>query len=176
MNPARIMIIRHAEHHSEPGVDIDGQGDEHSLTVRGWQRAGALVRLFGPDADSALRPDVIYASAVGPGSETRRPQQTVEPLVDLMRERHASRYDRRFLKADVEALVGDVLQGSGTVLIAWEHSRIPAIVAALPQAPPVPSEWPKHCYDLIWVFDRSGEGWTFRQKPQFLLSGDRPVS
>lgn len=170
------MIIRHAEKHDEPGVTVEGRSDEHSLTVRGWQRAGALVRLFGPDADEALRPDVVYASAIGPGSETRRPQQTIGPLVDLMRERGAFGYDDRFLKPDSEALIADVLKKAGTVLIAWEHSCIPDIVAALPHAPAVPSEWPKDRYDLVWVLDRSGEGWNFRQIPQLLLSGDQPAS
>ncbi|RYC29793.1 phosphoglycerate mutase family protein [Lichenibacterium minor] len=176
MGPSRIMIIRHAEKHAEPGVTVEGRSDEHSLTVRGWQRAGALVRLFGPDADVALRPDVVYASAIGPESETRRPQQTVGPLVDLMREHNDSMYDDRFLKPNVEALVADVLERTGTVLIAWEHSRIPAIVAALPHAPAVPSEWPKDRYDLVWVLDRSGQGWDFRQIPQLLLSGDQHAS
>ena len=141
--PSRIMIMRHAEKHAEPSVTVEGRSDEHSLTVRGWQRAGALVRLFGPDADVALRPDVVYASAIGPGSETQRPQQTVGPLVDLTRERGAFRYEDRFLKPDSEALIADVLKKTGTVLIAWEHSCIPDIVAALPHPPAVPSEWPK---------------------------------
>lgn len=144
--------------------------------MRGWQRAGALVRLFGPDADVALRPDFVYASAIGPGSETRRPQQTVEPLVDLMRERGAFRYEARFLKHDTDALIADVLKKAGTVLIAWEHSCIPDIVAALPHAPAVPSEWPKDRYDLVWVLDRSGGGWVFQQMPQLVLSGDRLAS
>ena len=53
MSPAtKIMIIRHAEKPTTTppvsGVDINGQQNEDSLIVRGWQRAGALVALFAP--------------------------------------------------------------------------------------------------------------------------------
>jgi hypothetical protein len=51
MTTDRIMFIRHAE---KPRVDVairleaDGTADPESLTVRGWQRAGALARFFCP--------------------------------------------------------------------------------------------------------------------------------
>ena len=48
--PSMIMIVRHAEKPTEAngqrGVRPDGGHDEHSLNVRGWVRAGALVGLF----------------------------------------------------------------------------------------------------------------------------------
>lgn len=43
MSPTRIMIIRHAEEHEVDGITEEGQADPQSLTVRGWQRASALV-------------------------------------------------------------------------------------------------------------------------------------
>ena len=46
MSPTRIMIIRHAEQHEVAGITREGQVDPQSLTVRGWQRAGALVPFF----------------------------------------------------------------------------------------------------------------------------------
>ena len=41
----RILLIRHAEKPDgqDGGVNVDGACDEKSLTVRGWQRAGALI-------------------------------------------------------------------------------------------------------------------------------------
>lgn len=49
----RIMIIRHAEKpyvdnkEKNDGVRMNGVKSEESLTVRGWQRAGAISLLFG---------------------------------------------------------------------------------------------------------------------------------
>ena len=48
--PAVILLIRHAEKpdgSGKPyGITIDGERSNGSLTVRGWNRAGALVELF----------------------------------------------------------------------------------------------------------------------------------
>ncbi|MBL6617311.1 MAG: hypothetical protein ISP45_25085, partial [Reyranella sp.] len=59
-----ILVIRHAEKPDGValGVDENGVIDEQSLIVRGWQRAGALVGLFGKGAPLPA-PDRIYASA-----------------------------------------------------------------------------------------------------------------
>lgn len=63
----------------------------------------------------------------------------------------------------------------GIVLIDWNHSRIPDCVAALPTPPQVPKDWPGDRYDLVWVLDHTGEGWTFSEIPQRLLAGDGDV-
>ena len=55
MPAQKIMIIRHAEkpeHHGPRGVDENGDEDKKSLTVRGWQRAGALVQFFAPSGNA----------------------------------------------------------------------------------------------------------------------------
>ena len=48
----KIMVIRHAEKPSDDGaiegVTAAGEKCKHELIVRGWQRAGALARLFAP--------------------------------------------------------------------------------------------------------------------------------
>ena len=52
MPATKIMIIRHAERPPDDGlihgVNMSGTKDPEELTVRGWQRAGALVRFFAP--------------------------------------------------------------------------------------------------------------------------------
>ncbi len=165
---SRILIIRHGEEHAEAGVDERNKPDEHSLTIRGWQRAGALVRFFHPrDGRSDLTPDTIHASKIASGSETKRPQQTVAPLAASLdvavRAEHA--------KGDEGTLMADVLREEGTVLVAWEHSRIPDLVDALPDPPAgVPGEWPKAHYDLVWAFTREGKGWRFDVIEQDVLS------
>ena len=50
------------------GVALDGTSDPESLTVRGWQRAGALVGFFTTQPNR--RPSVVFAAGAGPGSKT----------------------------------------------------------------------------------------------------------
>lgn len=172
--PSRILFIRHAELHETPGFDEHGVPNRESLTVRGWQRAGALARrICPPDGPTDLVPDTVFASGIGSDSESLRPQQTVAPLLDLLRERRGVATCFAFLKRDTEGLMADVMARSGTVLIAWEHSQIAACIDALPTPPRHPGRWPDDRYDLIWRLDRAGDGWTFAEAPQLVLAGDR---
>jgi hypothetical protein len=88
MAPHRILIIRHAEKPHEPpcenddGVKKSGEIDKESLTVRGWQRAGALVHFFTSEAD--LSPDAIFAAGIGEIRPSRRPKQTLMPLAEWL--------------------------------------------------------------------------------------------
>ena len=172
MSPTRIMIIRHAEEHEVDGITSEGRADAQSLTVRGWQRAGALVPFFCSGKAGLPMPDTIFASGIAPGSESRRPQQTVAPLHAVLREKGSVSYSEAFAKPDTNALMAEVMTRSGIVLIAWNHSRIPECVAALPNPPQVPEEWARDRYDLVWVLDPTNGGWTFNQIPQRLLAGD----
>ena len=172
MSPSRIMIIRHAEEHEVNGITNEGQADPQSLTVRGWQRAGALVPFFCSEGGGLPTPNAIFASGVAPNSESRRPQQTVAPLHAVLREKGRVSYSEAFAKPDTNALMAEVMTRSGIVLIAWNHSRIPDCVAALPNPPQVPEDWPGDRYDLVWVLDPTNGGWTFNQIPQRLLAGD----
>jgi hypothetical protein len=190
--PSRIMIIRHAEKpaqkgHAPFGVDAAGEHHHESLTVVGWQRAGALVALFAPARGeprdpNLARPDLIYAAAPShhggaDGSRSRRPVQTIEPLaarLGLIPEvRHA--------KGDEAALVKDVLPRGGNVLISWQHAVIPKIARLIagtaPPSVPIPASWLEDRYDLVWVLTATGEdgAWSFVQVPQLLLAGDRAV-
>jgi broad specificity phosphatase PhoE len=53
MPTRKIMVIRHAEKALPggviSGVNEAGGPDPNSLSVRGWQRAGALAKLLAPD-------------------------------------------------------------------------------------------------------------------------------
>ena len=68
-----MMVMRHAEKPNGrfSGVKETGDSNPHDLSVRGWQRAGALACLFapahGPLQDALLaRPAFIFASAAHP--------------------------------------------------------------------------------------------------------------
>src|SRR5262245_57075426 len=85
MPPRKIMLIRHGEKPEAGaaalGVDADGNQDPHSLIVRGWQRAGALVRFFGsPQNPLILRPTYLYSPPPEGSDEGGRPFETIDPL------------------------------------------------------------------------------------------------
>lgn len=180
MAPKRIMIIRHAEKPGEPtydgGVAADGSQDEESLTVRGWQRAGALAKFFA--AQPSLRPDIVFAAGVGHGSKSKRPSETVTALIDLLNAPGNVSFITSHLKNDLQPLVDDVMSRDGKVLVAWQHQLIPTMVGLFPNPPAVPQHWPGSRFDMVWVFDRAGQGWQFSQLPQLLLAGDSatPIS
>lgn len=171
--PNRILFIRHGELHETPGFNEHGIPNNQSLTVRGWQRAGALVRRVCPQGGNRdLVPDVVFASGVGQDSPSLRPQQTIAPLVEFLHRAGGVDTCFTFMKHDADTLMADVMRRSGTVLIAWEHSQIAACIAALPNPPRHPDKWPDDRYDLIWRLDRDGDSWSFSQGLQSVLSGD----
>ncbi|WP_341317478.1 phosphoglycerate mutase family protein [Paraburkholderia sp. IMGN_8] len=179
MAPTRIMFIRHAEkpgHGVASGVDSNGMADPKSLTPRGWQRAGALVRYFSPlretEPVATIKPSTIFAAGIDMGDPSRRPIETVTPLFEFLKSQGPIELITQHLKADHQALVDDVLSREGVVLVAWEHREIPALISLLPNRPKTPESWPGDRFDVTWLFDNTPDGWTFSQMPQLLLAGD----
>jgi hypothetical protein len=179
------MIIRHAEKAETPktaGVTAEGAASEHSLIVRGWQRAGALVSFFTrPSAPGIHVPTYVYAAKFDAAdhdddSHSLRPIETVTPLAEkLARSDQAFVLDVKFAVGQEDALAADIQARTGIVLIAWEHRHIPRIGAKL--ASDVPNEWPGSRFDLVWVFLRAGsDSYIFSQVPQLLLAGDETAS
>ena len=191
--PSRVMIIRHGEKPRRKGkapfgVDAAGERGFESLSVEGWQRAGALVALFAPargrlQDSSLVVPDLIYAAAPlhragGDGSQSKRPLETITPLAAKL----GLTPDLGYTKGDEAALARDVLARAGSILISWQHAGIPKIAgliaAAAPPRAPIPPSWPEDRYDLVWVLtapEATGRRWAFVQVPQLLLAGDRPA-
>ncbi|HEY0184247.1 MAG TPA: hypothetical protein VGC09_15665 [Rhodopila sp.] len=184
MAAIEILLLRHAEKPGDPdagpGLTPDGREDEKSLTVRGWQRAGALAGCLARNALSRPRlpaPDRIYASAFREGGgHSRRPEQTVLPLAQALG-----------LQVDLtwalhqEAAFGAALAASlGTALVCWQHQGLADLARAV-AAPQTISDlpagwsWPPDRYDVIWSMRREapGEPWRFTQYCQSLLAGDR---
>lgn len=180
MSCDKIMLIRHSERPSPDkkfrGVDISGRKDKENITVRGWQRAGALVRFFAPHGDrfahpALARPRALYACKAGPSAPSLRPQQTLLPLSELLTD---VELNCDFYEGEEEALVRHVLAGPGPALIAWKHLTMHVIAdLVLGDRATAPQYWPFERYDLVWVFDLSGGGPRFTQVPQLLLAGDR---
>jgi hypothetical protein len=181
LTPSKILITRHAEKPqddgSDAGVSPDGVANPEDLSVRGWQRSGALVRFFAPagarfSQPGLATPEVIFASGVAPHSKSLRPQHTVGTLAEFLGQQLVLDHP----KGDEPGLVADVLSRGGTVLIAWEHEAIPGIANQIVgNDTTCPQKWPGDRFDVVWVFDSTGSagGWTFTQVPQQLLPGDR---
>ncbi len=177
----RIMIIRHAEKPSDDdlvrGVTLGGAHDKHELSVRGWQRAGALVRFFAPLEDLRVSspistPRSIFASAVTEKTPSLRAQRTVDPLADAL----GVPVDRTYAEGDETTVAAATLSAIAPVLIAWHHKRIPALARAIAgEQLSCPRRWPDDCFDVVWILDRIGleASWSFSQAVQRLLAGDR---
>ena len=106
------------------------------------------------------------------------PSKTVTPLICFLKKNGGVEVNERHLKDELKELMADVENCAGTVLVAWEHTVIPQLVALLPNPPRVPRKWPGDRFDMMWIVDRAGAGWTFSQKPQLLPAGDSasPIS
>ena len=183
MPPSKIMLIRHAERpdpNGNFGVTIAGREDRRELSVRGWQRAGALISLFGPSVTRGsvsrlASPTAIFASRPTPNSV--RPLHTVETLAQLLSIGIGVSYDN----GDEAALVASALNAGGVVLVSWKHDALPRLGntiigdTIIGDTETCPQTWPAERFDLVWVFDRvdASSPWKFEQVPQLLLHGDR---
>jgi hypothetical protein len=175
----KIMLIRHAEkpnnNGSIRGVAEDGGHDESELLVRGWQRAGALIRFFAPASGAfshpaLATPDAIFACPPHGHIKSARSEHTVQPLALFLNK--AVNLDHK--EGEEDKLVEAVTATSGVVLIAWEHNAIPDIAARIVgNRHKCPRKWPDSRFDMVWVLDhKPAPRWTFAQAPQLVLPGD----
>ncbi|MFL5387036.1 MAG: hypothetical protein ACJ8GN_31460 [Longimicrobiaceae bacterium] len=183
MSAPRIMLIRHAEKPSEPppphGVNKHGDHDPESLSVHGWQRAGALACFFAPthgplQSPLISTPQVLYAAAPEKedhdGSKSERPVETITPL----KKKLGFEIDTRFTKGQETQVAEVAMVESGVVLVCWQHTDLHLIAnAILGNDTTAPQTWPGDRFDIVWVFDlQPGGGYSFTQVPQMLLAGD----
>jgi len=172
------MIIRHAEKPSKDGlvhgVTHIGEHDRHALSVRGWQRAGALVRFFAPlvprPGDSPIAtPRTIFASAATAQSPSLRSLHTVELLAAAL----GVPVRATFPEGAERALAAEVRASQGPALVAWHHKTIPALARFIAGDDlGCPDSWPDDRFDVVWVLDEDPSGWHFSQVAQRLLPHD----
>ncbi|WP_157615803.1 hypothetical protein [Rhizobacter sp. Root404] len=170
-----VLVIRHAEKPGPGGaigVQESGTEDPNELSVRGWQRAGALTQLFRENSGrhpALTRPDWLVAATPAGDYLSRRAISTLTPLS----RRIDTPIERRFAPGDEVALAAHLAKLEGVTLVAWRHQGIPAIGTALMGPADVPQVWPDERYDLIWLFARTGHHpWRFAQLYQRLLDSD----
>lgn len=122
------------------------------LSVRGWQRAGALAVLFGGacwrSSDLVLpRPSELVAASDSGRSE--RPRDTLRPLSELL----GVPIGTMASTGDLRPAAGRIAARAGVVLVCWPHRELPVLARALlPRAAHrVPALWDEACFDLVWV-------------------------
>lgn len=175
-----IALIRHAEKPTDNGVlvgvDEMGCADRDELSVRGWQRAGALALFFWDHrrahADQE-RPAHLFAPAPSPAHPSKRGISTLLPLAGHCGVGVATPYP-----VGAEHDLAQHLKGlGGFSVVAWEHKRLPRLAAEI-TGPDValPARWPPDRFDLVWLLAADDKGhWRFLQLPQLLLGGDDPT-
>ncbi|MDE1150393.1 MAG: histidine phosphatase family protein [Azospirillaceae bacterium] len=176
-----LYIIRHAEKPGEawpgPGLTDQGQADDESLVIRGWQRSGAWAALFGAGLDSGdyAAPQAVYAATPGTAlsqGPSKRPFETASALSARL----GLTTDTTYGKGDEAALVQALLGLSGVAVVFWEHKAI--VEDIIPKLPvdhgTPPSHWPGDRYDVVLRFDRKDGDSQFHFKELYpcLLSGD----
>lgn len=179
-SPNTIMFIRHGEKPSESGapfgVDQHGKGDVHALSVRGWQRAGALTGLFklarGEMYPGLSTPGAIYATAPNSDSHSTREYNTAQPLAEAI----SVSVNTEFPHGHERQLALHIAEQGQAVLVVWHHGEIPRAIGAfvIENETELPSEWPRDRFDLIWVLTKVAGAQTYRFSAvnQNLLSGD----
>jgi len=125
--PRSISLIRHGEKQIggvlPQGVSVDGAPDPYSMTPRGWQRAGALIALFVGRPDATVpallpTPTHLFASEVGPHSQSRRPEETLMPIAARL----GMTITESFLQDQLDELAG-ALEPSSEVLHVLQVGR-----------------------------------------------------
>ena len=177
----KIMLIRHAEKPDETGsvlgIDEAGRPDPNQLSVRGWQRAGALVRFFAPlgqeHPKGIATPSAIFACKPHNGSSSVRPYHTVLPLATAL----GLTINHDYAKSDDASLFEALQAASGAAVLCWVHDPIPGVARKIAgDLPGIPAKWAGKRYDLVWILDRNETGWSFSQVGQLLLPGDsKPI-
>ena len=175
MAPTKIMFIRHGEKPPDAGgppfgFDVNGNPDTHSLTARGWTRAGALVTFFSSPHPPIEAPNVVFAAAPNTAHANphgQRPSETIAPLCAFQNIAPDLTYS---VGAEAQ-LASTILVQGGVVLVSWEHHAITEIVAAI-LGPTFTTQWPDR-FDLVWLLTQNGASYDFSTAFQHLLSGDQ---
>lgn len=178
--PTIVMFIRHGEkpsdHGAPRGINDDGEHDNHSLSVRGWMRAGALAGLMAhaplPSHPEVHPPQRIVATKPSQTAKSRRELDTADPIA-----RRLEVVVDSDLEHGSEAEVREnILSDSRATLVVWHHGTMGHLVRGFPiaNADDVPHHWPDDRFDLIWVLTRDpGDSeFTFTSVDQRLLDGD----
>jgi len=179
--PEIIMFVRHGEKPGDGspphGVNRHGERDEHSLSVRGWIRAGALASLFAHAPSKShphiVRPGRIFATRPTPEAKSKRELHTAEPTARRLKLEVVDSHTH----GNEEDMVKEVLSRPQPALVVWHHGTMAKLVSHFPivNSGEIPKHWPDERFDLIWVLERQPGAepkYRFVVVPQMLLADD----
>jgi len=179
-SPEVVMFIRHGEKPGDSGpphgINHKGESDPHSLSVRGWTRAGALAVLFA-HAPYATHPSVVVPARIVATKSTddyksKREVDTATPLAHRL----GIEVDESFDHEHSAALGASILADSRPTLVVWHHGSMTDVIDTLPVSnrADIPHHWPEDRFDLIWVLTKSpgADEFRFDVVAQQLLDGD----
>ncbi len=140
-NNLKIIIIRHGEK----------QEQNENLNCMGFNRSLKLINVLHQKIGV---PNTIYVPAIGNGNKTlhSRMFQTITPF--------AVKYDvsinSSFEGADFSSIAKELKHKKGTVLLVWNHGKIPALAKAL-GIKHKKLTWSDTDFDSMWVITGSGD-------------------
>ena len=131
----KVVIIRHAEKPASDGDNLSCQGQNRATKL-----PEIITQKFG-------KPDYIYVPALKSAKSTAHSRmfQTATPL--------AIKYDiainSKYSETDYADIANSVFKKTGTVLMVWSHSEIPALAEALGVSDT--PDWQKQDFDGLWI-------------------------
>ena len=134
----KIVLIRHAEK-PKNGDNLDCMGLNRSL-----QLPAVLYAAFSD------MPRHRHVPAMACGESSTKHCQGCSRRSSLSAVKYNLKLTSHFEEGDSTGIASDVLQKKGTVLIVWEHKRIPSIARALGLRDDT-LQWPDDDYDSIWI-------------------------
>ena len=182
MTPSLVICLRHGEKPGDaedkddpvgpggPGLDQCGRVDRHALTLRGWQRAGALAgtALCGC-LDGLERAPAILVPSYKDDYKGHRSFQTMLPLSARL-----GVEPRPVCRADeVDELTKQLEALEGVVVVCWEHDALAQLAQGLTGDAEL--DWPGRRFDVLWLVapGETANDKRFEERDQRLLAGDR---
>jgi hypothetical protein len=148
----KVILIRHAEK-PENGSNLNCQGAN-----RAKQLPALLYSRFG-------LPALTYIPAPKK-KDTSKHSRMYETIIPFVSQYHLT-LNSTFEEKDCAGIARDVLAKKGTVLIVWEHSRLPGIARAL-GVRDAGLKWPAKDYDGIWIISFPGGKASLKKEKQGL--------
>ncbi len=142
--PARIILIRHAEKPTDPWqVHLSEQGQKRALRLAKWLTQGKAVGTNGP-------PAALFAAAPTPRGRGVRCEETLKPTADKLGLPVRAAYAAADYARLAHYLLRDRSLKGQTVVICWVHECLPQLAAAL-GVRPQPPKWKDKDFESAYV-------------------------